>query len=126
MKRQVQTLFLAFLCFALLFNGGCTAALWRSVNPGKPVWVPCSQVTEEELRTRGVEYKKTRLMLAEPVDGYWVEKTTAEKLRDGVVLITATPFTVVADGVLFCGLAVVGGVADDPSGLASFLNGLCQ
>jgi hypothetical protein len=126
MKRKVQTLFLSLLCFALLLNGGCTAALWHSVNPGKPVWVPCSQTTEEELQVKGVEYKKTRVMLAEPVDGYFVEKTGPQKLRDGVVLLAATPFTVVADGALFLGLAVLGAVTDDPSGLASSLNELCR
>ena len=126
MKRPVQIMFIALLCFALLFNGGCTAALWNSVNPGKPVWVPCSQVTEEQLQAKGVEYKQARLMLAEPVDGYFVEKTTPQKVRDGVVLLTATPFTVVADGVLLFGLAAVAAVTGDPSTLASSLNELCK
>ena len=122
MKRNVQTMFIALLCFALLFHGGCTAALWKSVNPEEPVWVPGSQVTEEQLQAKGLEYRKARLMLAEPVDGYFVEKTTPQKSRDYLLLLAATPFTIVADG---AALMVVG-LVDDPPGLASFLNGLCE
>jgi len=125
-KRKVQAGVVAFLCVALLSNGGCTAALWRSVDPEKPVWMPCSRITEEELQAHGRKYKKSRLMRAEPVDGYFVEKTDLEKFRDGVVLVAATPFTVVADGVLFCSCLVVAGALDNPSGLGELLYDLAH
>jgi len=125
-KRTAQTAVLVFFCVALLFHGGCTAALWDRMDPEKPVWMPASQVTEEELQAQGLTYRKSQIPLAHPVDGYLVEKTDMQKFRDRVVLVTATPFTVVADGVLFCGCFVVAGTLGDPAALGSWLDWFAQ
>ena len=109
---------LAALVLISLVSGGCvTGALWERFDPDKRVWISCDQVTEEQLREKGLEYETCRLTREqlkeqgiecheERIEGYLVEKSDLEKLGDWAVLVAATPVTVVADGVIIGAVVV--------------------
>ena len=84
---------------------GCTSLLWNTVNPEERVWIPANQITEAELKKRGIEYEKCEGML----QGYLVRKSKMQRLRDYTVLTLATPITVALDGafVVVCFWAVI-------------------
>lgn len=109
--------FVALVLISLVSSGCTTGALWERFDPNKRVWIPCDQVTEEQLRAKGLEYEKCQLTRGqleqqgiecqeECLEGYLVEKSDLEKLGDWAVLIAATPVTVVADGVIIGAVAV--------------------
>jgi hypothetical protein len=61
-----------------------------------------SEITEEELKVKGVEYVKD-----EKTQSYYIEKDSFQKLQDYTIRVLGTPFTVVLD----TGLVVVYGMA---------------
>jgi hypothetical protein len=107
-----------FLCMfgglcALTCQSCCTTALWDSLDPGERVWIPADQITEEELKSKGLEYEKYDITPdklkqevstykgdSRGVQGYLVEKGGLRKLRDCALLVAATPITLVVDGVV--------------------------
>ena len=106
------------LALMLLVNGGCTATLWQERGPQARVWIPAGQITEEQLRQEGRTYSKIRMTKQglrevgircdEPImDVYLAEKTRRQKFNDSVVLTLATPFTLVVDGVIICGILLL-------------------
>ena len=83
------------LATALCLLAGCaTPKLWETFNPNDRIWIPSDQITEDELKNRGVEYEK---IISDKNDGYVVEKDTLEKFTDYTYRTLGTPFTVVTD-----------------------------
>ena len=80
---------------ALCLLAGCaTQNLWETYNPNDRIWIPSDQITEDELKNRGVEYQKIK---TDKNDGYVVGKDTLEKFTDYTYRTLGTPFTVVTD-----------------------------
>ena len=83
------------LATALCLLAGCaTPKLWETFNPNDRIWIPSDQITEDELKNRGVEYQKIK---TDKNDGYVVGKDTLEKFTDYTYRTLGTPFTVVTD-----------------------------
>lgn len=69
---------------------GCTAQLYEQHNPMEYLRVPADEQTERRLRDEGVPYRKGKHYL-------YVEKNTAQKIKDATILLFATPVTVLVD-----------------------------
>ena len=94
------------LATALCLLAGCaTPKLWETFNPNDRIWIPSDQITEDELKNRGVEYQKIK---TDKNDGYVVGKDTLEKFTDYTYRTLGTPFTVIADtGIAVTAITVV-------------------
>ena len=76
----------------LLATSCATEALWQATDPAEYVSVPQSEVSEAELRERGVDYRKD-----DEHGLYYVEKSGLRRLGDYTIRFFATPATVVVD-----------------------------
>jgi hypothetical protein len=69
-----------------------TSKLWEATDPEEYVSVPQSEVSEAELREKGVDYRK------DDAHGvYYVEKSSLRRLGDYSIRFFAAPVTVVLD-----------------------------
>jgi len=95
------------LATVLCLLAGCASPkLWETFNPNDRIWIPSDQITEDELKNRGVEYQKIK---TDKNDGYVVGKDTLEKFTDYTYRTLGTPFTVIADtGIAVTAVTVVG------------------
>ena len=82
-------------CAAVSFHAGCaTSLLWRDTNPRARLFIDQSQITEEQLKAKHVEYES----INSPVwNGYFVKKSQAQQLGDIAIRIFVTPITVTLD-----------------------------
>ena len=124
-KRDFQH---GILAVVLLATMSCsTRALWDSTDPNEQVWIPASQISEEELKERGVMYE---VYSNEDCNGYLVEPGNLSKFKDYSLRTLCTPITLTVDAVT---TVTVGGVMflasaaqADPQGfsevVASLLN----
>ena len=90
------------LLVGLLSQSCVTQALWDATDPHEFLWIPETDITELTLMENGVHYSRHR---TKDLSGYFVEKSAARKLSDYSVRLSATPVTVVVDGI---GCTVVG------------------
>ena len=105
----------AMLIGVLLICQACTTAkLWEDTNPKERVWVAANVITEEGLKKKGVKYEAHT---AEWGNGYLIEKSQAEKMKDFHLRMLGTPATVVLDAATT--VVVVGAVVllSDPDGV---------
>jgi hypothetical protein len=69
-----------------------TGALWEATNPNERIGIPYADISEEELKSRGVSYKRY-----DEGNMFLVEKTTMQKFRDYTYRAVGTPVTVTLD-----------------------------
>jgi hypothetical protein len=124
-KRNFQHMVFAL---SMLANMSCsTHALWDSTDPNEQIWIPASQITEEELVKRGVAYE---VYSQEDCNGYLVEPGNLSKFKDYSLRTLCTPITLAVDAVTTVtvgGVMLIAGAAQaDPQGfseaVASLLN----
>lgn len=93
-------IFLSFLCASC-----ATKKLWENTNPNEYVRVSASEISEEELKQKGIKYLKGY------DNDFYIEKSTLLKLKDYSLRLFITPATVLVDatvGVVFAvGVAVL-------------------
>ncbi len=98
MKKIITTLLPLFL----LCNSCCTSALWESYDPDGYIQVRYSEITEQELRDKEMDFIKD-----EANSSYYVPKSNMRKLSEYSIRLFATPVTVVVDTALI----VISGIA---------------
>ena len=86
----------------LLSQFGCTSQLWEDTDPRENVWINAKDITEAELKSRGVEYE---VYTSETCNGYLVEKSAKDKFKDYNLRLLGAPVTLVVDA---AGTVVVG------------------
>lgn len=83
----------AIISILFLLCASCaTQSLWEATDPDKYIQIKFTDITEQELQEKGVEYikdQKTHL--------YYVNKSSAEKFTGYAIRLFATPVTVVVD-----------------------------
>lgn len=86
--------FLLCTSLAILTSACATKALWEATDPAEYVSVPQTDVSEAELRERGIDYRR------DDTQGlYYVEKSNIRRLGDYSIRFFATPITVALDAV---------------------------
>lgn len=102
---------LAGLFVGLILGGAScmTQKLWEDTDPNEWVRVGSPQLTESVLREKGIAYQKT------DGDHLFIQKTTAQKMRDYHLRALGAPVTVVVDAASTVGTIVVIGVLEDLS-----------
>jgi len=95
--------FLVLGMIAVLTTSCATKKLWEATDPEEYVSVSQSEVSESELRERGVDYRKD-----DEHGVYYVEKSSLRRLGDYSIRFFATPVTIVLD--VAPAIVVVGGV----------------
>jgi len=96
---------------AILLQGCITKGLWEETDPRERVFISHTQVTEEQLKAKHIDYIKWKDELGE---GYLVKKSQARQLGDIALRIFASPITVTIDAATT--IAVIGVVALAESG----------
>ncbi len=88
MKNLLVTLLpILFLC-----SSCCTSALWESYDPDGYIQIPYSEISEQELRDRNIDFIKD-----DAHSSYYVPKTNMQKLTEYSIRLFATPVTVAVD-----------------------------
>lgn len=114
--------FLIALAGILLLCQACTTAkLWEDTEP--QVWIDASQITEAELKERGVPYRVYRSSI---MNGYLVDKSTREKMKGYHLRMLGTPVTLTIDAAGTAVAAAVVGVYLFPEGACELLNHACN
>ena len=111
------------LWLAMLSVSACTTQLWRDTDPEQKIWINAGEISEAELESRGVEYKKYS---TNSLNGFLVGKSEKEKLKDYTYRVLGTPVTLTVDA---AGYAVmVGGVLAlcSPELIVEILNSACN
>ena len=93
------------LCFILsgamvLSQFGCTSQLWEDTDPNERIWIDATEITEEELQKRGVEYEAYS---SENLNGYLLKKSTKDKFKDYHLRLLGTPVTIMTDAAVVAG-----------------------
>ncbi len=90
-------------CIGLL--SGCTSWLWDHTEMNSKVWISGDDITEAELKKKGVEYE---VYDVEGYEGFLINQSFFKKFHNFHLRLFGTPVTVVVDGVgyLTVGLAV--------------------
>lgn len=84
---------ISFLITVSILSNGCfTPMLWEATDPDKKVQIKSSEITEDELKLKGVKYFK-----GENSQYYYVEKNSTDKAMDYTYRILGTPVTAVLD-----------------------------
>lgn len=78
----------------MLVSSCCTPALWDATDPCAYVQVAQGQVTDEELRGKGLKFYRDDAMGV-----FYVQKSGVRKLGDYMIRAVAIPVTVVVDAV---------------------------
>jgi hypothetical protein len=98
MKKLIATLLpIVFLC-----SSCCTSALWESYDPDGYIQIRYTDVTEQELRDKKMDFIQDDVN-----SSYYVPKSNMRKLSEYSVRLLATPVTVAVDAALI----VISGVA---------------
>lgn len=114
----------AMLLAALVMCQSCaTARLWDDTNPNVRLWMDGKKITEAELQKRGVEYVVHKTPLG---DGYLIEKSGSQRMKDYHLRMLGTPVTLVADAATTVVVVGVYMFCSDPEGTVSLIDGLCN
>ncbi len=82
------------LMLTTIFLTSCTTtSLWRSTDPDECIEISFDEMTEEDLKSDGIPYRKD-----EDRQLFYVERNTKQqKFRDYALRVAGTPFTLAAD-----------------------------
>jgi hypothetical protein len=108
----------------LLFSQSCaTSRLWDDTNPNDRVWISADKITEQALKTRGVDYQPYALKQG---NGYLVHKSSWGRMKDYHLRMLGTPVTLVVDTATT--VVVVGFYAllTDPEGTICLIEALSK
>jgi len=92
MSRANIKLLSFLIIVSILCNGCFTPMLWEATDPDKNVQINGSEITEAELKLKGVKYFK-----GENSQYYFVEKDSTDKAMDYTYRILGTPVTAALD-----------------------------
>ena len=92
-------------CFVILIlcNSCATHFLWEKYDPNEYVIISTSDISEEELKDKGLKFYRDNCK-----DIFYVEKDANRKLKDYSYRVIGTPITVVVDVVSTVAVIVVG------------------
>ncbi len=122
MKRWVSV----FLAGGLAVSQfGCTTEkLWDDTNSEYKVWINADEITEAELKQRGVPYSKYS---TKSRDGFLVGKSDREKFKNYTYRVLGTPVTLVADAVTTtAGVVVICAVLSLSMDGGNWMNEVCN
>ncbi len=105
---------LTVLSMALLLCQACTTSkLWEDTDPNARLWIDADKITEAELKRRGVAYERHSTDLG---DGYLIEKTEKQKMKDFHLRMLGTPATLIIDAASTVAVVGVYVFMSDPEG----------
>ena len=76
----------------MLCNSCATKALWEATDPDRYVQIKYTDITEQELKSKGGKYVKD-----DNKKVYYVNKSSFEKLKNYTYRAIGTPVTIVVD-----------------------------
>lgn len=116
---------LCVLAVSLSGCTNCTTKLWQDTDPDRTVWIDAEEITEAELKARGVEYTRYS---TEKHNGYVIKKSDREKLMDYTYRALGTPVTLAVDAAATasCGVVVLGVLFIISEGGCDWLNDVCN
>jgi len=125
MKKVLCNLIICILAISLFGCTHCTTKLWQDTDPYQTVWIDAEEITAAELKARGVEYRRYS---TEKHNGFVVEKSEKEKLKDYTYRALGTPVTLVVDAAATtaCGVVVFGYFFITSEGGCEWLNAACN
>ena len=94
-RDLILIIVISFLCASC-----ATKKLWENTDPNEYVRISASEITEEELKQRGIKYLKGYN------NDFYVEKSTLLKFKDYTMRLFVTPITVVVDATIGTAFAV--------------------
>ncbi len=84
------------LAVIVIFCTSCaTPALWKATNPQEYVRINMEDISEKELKKKGLKYYKD-----ETSEAYYVEKSALTKFKDYSLRILGTPVTITLDAMI--------------------------
>ena len=83
---------LKIVLILILFQACATTELWKKINPEEYVQISMNEISENELKEKGIKYYKN-----ENKEVFYLEKSSVRKLGDYSLRILLTPLTVVLD-----------------------------
>ena len=104
MKKLLSFILMVVFAVSQLGCTSFTKDLWGGTDPNHKAWIDVEEITEEELKARGVPYRRYS---TEKMDGFIVEKSDREKLKDYTYRALGTPVTLAADAAVAAGAAIV-------------------
>lgn len=106
-----------------LSQPGCTTKLWDATNPNERIWIGEGEISEAELKKRGVEYE---VYSSETCPGFLVEKSAMNKFKDYNLRMLGTPVTLAVDAAasVVVGAALV--LYSNPEATCVLLNEVCN
>lgn len=102
-KNTVLIILLLFLC-----DSCATKALWEKTDPDEYVKIKFTEITEEELKERGVKYYRD-----DDKHAFYVDKDSFSKFKDYSIRVLATPVTIVIDATAVVIFAVAFAIVDN-------------
>ena len=87
-----------------LLTSCATSMLWDANDPHEYITISRDEITEEELKDKGLDYE-----VSEKWNLYYVEKSILQKTRDYIYRSFGTPVTVTVDVVT--PIVVIGGIS---------------
>jgi hypothetical protein len=105
---------LTTLSLVLFLCQSCTTnKLWEDTNPDTRLWIDADKITEAELQKRGVDYTVHNTSQG---DGYLVEKSSRQKMKDFHLRMLGTPATLIVDAASTVAVVGVYVFLSDPEG----------
>lgn len=84
--------FILFFVVVFLLTSCATSMLWDATDPEEYVVVSRDEITEAELKEKGLDYE-----ISEKWNVYYVEKSLLQKTKDYAYRSFATPVTITVD-----------------------------
>jgi len=100
-----------------------TSKLWQDTDPNAVMWIDATKITEAELRERGVKYRAHKTAAG---DGFLIEKSEHDKLRDYHLRLLGTPVTLAVDAASTVLVVGVYMFLHDPAGTVSIIEHVCD
>ncbi len=101
-RKPVKKLIAILLPIVFLCSSCCTSALWESYEPDGYIQIGYTEITEQELREKKMDFIKD-----DANSSFYVPKSNMRKLSEYSIRLFATPITVAVDAALI----VISGVA---------------
>lgn len=99
---KMKNLLVPLLLIAFLCSSCCTNALWDSYDPDGYIQIGYTEITEQELQAKKMDFIKD-----DENSSYYVPKSNMRKLSEYSIRLLATPVTVAVDTAII----VISGVA---------------